>query len=220
MAGDSRRAGGPAALVRHKFATRGDLLWRKVQFAWAYTGLIAPWLVPPPHPSAGGFVLALILGLVVCGVVGASLKIGDFTARLLASKVTRPRRRWQYFAFSLGYAALAAAFAAVRATQAHTGRWAQTATVELAVLAGVAAATAFGRGALRGRLRRLLWRYPPPGLAPATERIAAPRAAPGGQEFLPHAYSVPESPPRPPSPARGDPVPALPEVAPWSAPGT
>jgi hypothetical protein len=146
-------------------AARPGSLWRKLQSAYAYAGLVLPWASTPIHPGVGGFAVALILGVAVCVFAAAALRAGDLVARYLSSKVIRPRRRWQYFVFSLGYAALAVVFANSPGAQSHASWWASRATAQLFFVAALAAVIAFGRGALRGRPRRVFWRYPPPGLA-------------------------------------------------------
>jgi hypothetical protein len=156
---------GPVWLAKHKMAARGGSLWRSVQSTYAYVGLVVPWASTPIHPGVGGFVVALILGICVCVFGAAALLAGDLVARYLSSRVTRPRRRWQYFLFSLGYAALVVVIVNSPGAQTHASWWASRATTQLFFVAALAAVIAFSRGALRGRLRRVFWRYPPPGLA-------------------------------------------------------
>ena len=162
---------GPVSLAKHKMVARGGSLWRSVQSTYAYVGLVLPWASTPIHPGVGGLVVALIRGICVCVFGAATLRVGDLVAGYLSSKVTRPRRRWQYFLFSLGYAALVVVIVNSPGAQTHASWWASRATAQLAIVAALAAIIAFSRGALRGRLRRVFWRYPPPGLA------AEPRAS-------------------------------------------
>jgi hypothetical protein len=80
----------------------------------------------------------------------------------------RPARcsppRWHYLLFSLGFLAataglgLAAGWAAVH----HDGL--SGVLTEAACFAGAGALAAAGRGSFRGRIRRAMWRYPPPWL--------------------------------------------------------
>jgi hypothetical protein len=99
--------------------------------------------------------------------------LAQVEAQYRTSKRIDPRPRWQYMLFCLGYLVAAALSAAVAdwADANHLG-WLGAVVTGPAYLSCFGAFVAFGRGALRGRVRRGFWRNPPMWLDQELQRSA------------------------------------------------
>lgn len=155
----------------------------------------------PPEAAAAGrrrfkfFLLniaaLLLIGLGIAGrpllsghavrlleYIGAIVALGAGQALVarLASGRPHPRPRWHYLLLSVGLiiAAVGLEFTAGWAVGHHNGL--SVASAGGVIFASVGALIAAARGSLRGRLRRAMWRYPPPWLDVAQAREADPGA--------------------------------------------
>jgi hypothetical protein len=107
--------------------------------------------------------------LVAAIVVVFSLAQGYAVA--LSMKRVRPRPRWHYLLFCLGYLLVVLVTSGIGgwADSDHIG-WLSQAMVWPAGLALGGALVMFGRCVFRGRLRRSFWRIPPPWLEEESRR--------------------------------------------------
>jgi hypothetical protein len=128
-----------------------------------------------------GISILFTAGQVAKGLINFLLVVADAVMFVLAqveaqyrtSKRIDPRPRWQYMLFCLGYLVAAAMSAAVAdwADANHLG-WLGAVMTGPAYLSCFGAFVAFGRGALRGRVRRAFWRNPPMWLDQELQRSA------------------------------------------------
>jgi Na+/H+ antiporter NhaD/arsenite permease-like protein len=103
------------------------------------------------------------------------LGIGQVIAVAQAEKRARPRPRWHYLLFSLGFIVAAVGLALTAGRTAHHHNELSALLAGAAIFASTGALLAAARGSLRGRLRRAMWRFPPPWLAIAEAEEAKSR---------------------------------------------
>lgn len=122
-------------------------------------GLVIARLFTGSDP-AGHFVRLLVVGVTVLAFIFAQA----YAAQLSMKRVS-PRPRWHYLLFCIGYVIVAVVTSAIGgwADSDHLG-WLSNAMLWPAGLALGCAFVMLGRGVFRGRVRRSLWRIPPPWL--------------------------------------------------------
>jgi hypothetical protein len=142
----------------------------------------------PSHDAAGrrrfkyfllNIVVLMLIGAIVAGrplLSGHVVRLLEYVAAIvalgtgqaivasLASRPPRPRPRWYYLLLSVGLiiAAVVLGLTAGWAVGHHNGL--SVVLAGAAIFASVGALIEAARGSLRGRLRRAMWRYPPPWL--------------------------------------------------------
>ena len=129
-------------------------------FLWTVAALIVIGLIMDGPAVLSGHPTRL---LEYAGAIVA-LGTGQVIVAALASRRARRWRRWHYLLLSLGFliAAVGLGLTAGWAARHHNALSAILAGA--AIFASTGALLAAARGSLRGRLRRAMWRYPPPWL--------------------------------------------------------